>query len=962
VSGVSGTFFTFVNEPRFDYIYPALVPHPIVGHCINGRFQRFCGDAALFLSILLKNMTQSSMKRILLTGFIVLLFSIPSFAQQLSSSQRAEAQSRLQTMSPEEIDAKIKSLGMTREEAEKRAKENGIDLNTYLTGSTGTTAKSSGVLPEATPILESGPLSDTPLDKSIIEKDADKQKPVPGPKLEGLPYFGYDIFTTTPAAFEPNASGPVDADYQIGPEDVLRVSIWGQVEQQPEAEVDKEGRIFIPTAGPIVVSGLTLQKATTVLTKQLSRSFQGLTASPPTVWLDVTLAKIRPKRVFIMGEVKNPGGYTVNSYANVFNTLFAVGGPTTNGSLREIRLIRGDKVIAKVDLYAYLTGADKNNDIRVQSNDIIYVPVRKNTISLKGEVRKPAIYELLPNENIQKLLDIAGGALATAYLERIQLARIISFKDRQKNQFDRQIIDVNFRDILAKKKEYKLEDGDEITIFSILDMVKNFATISGAVYRPGTYQLQPKMRLTDLIKQADSLQPFAYLSRADILRTRPDKTLQSIQVDLSKALKGDQANNILIDSLDQVKIYSKYDVEITDDRTVSISGHIKNPGTFPYSDSLTLFDIIFQAGGLQDSLYRAQTFLYRGELLRLSDDNLTKITVPFDLQSVIDSVPEANIPLLPMDEVIIHSIEMQKLKNDFVEIRGSVKKPGRYNLTNNMTLIDLLMLAGGYTEDAWAMQAEIARLDRKKQDDTISYIYFSDLPDLRDTNAVNSFTYFQNARKNDFELKQRDHVFIRPDPNFQTHKIVSISGEVNYPGDYTLRTHNEYLSDVITRAGGPTTAAYIRGGSLFRNDERMNVDFYHVMDDPKGDDDIVLHNGDKIIVPKKPNAVRMNGQVNNPGLLGFIDGEDMWDYINRAGGLTDSADYIILYHPNGNAEKFSTGCFGGDTEVYDGSTIIATKIPIPPPEREGESVGQIIRDLFAIAASALTILVLAKQL
>ena len=901
---------------------------------------------------------------IILISLAMLLMPVTRLAsQQLSSGQVQEAKSRLGTMSPEEIDQKIKSLGMTREEAEKRAKENGIDLNTYLVGSTGATSTSSGVLPSTTPILESGPLTETPLNKSLIEKDAEKpEASSPAPKIGGLPYFGYDIFTTTPASFEPNASGPVDADYQIGPEDVLRVSIWGQVEQQTEAEVDKEGRIFIPTAGPIVVSGLTLQQASKVLTRQLSRSFQGLNANPPTVWLDVTLAKIRPKRVFIMGEVKNPGGYTVNSYANVFNTLFAVGGPTTNGSLREIRLIRGNKIIARVDLYSYLTGADKNNDVRVQSNDIIFVPVRKNTISIKGEVRKPGIYELLPNENIQKLLEYAGGAVATAYLERIQLARIISFKDRKKNQFDRQLIDVNFRDIIAKNKEYNLEDGDEITLFSILDMVKNYATISGAVYRPGTYQLQPKMRLLDLIILADSLQPFSYLQRADILRTRPDKTLQSIQVDLVKALQKDEKHNILIDSLDQVKIYSKYDVEITGNRTVSISGHVKNPGAFPYSDSITLFDIVFQAGGLQDSLYRAKTFLYRGELLRLSEDNRTKNSLIFDLKALLDSVPSANIPLKPMDEIIVHSIEISQLQEKYVDIRGSVKKPGRYALTNNMTLIDVLMLAEGYAEEAWTMQAEIARLDRKKQDDTISYIYFSDLPDLRDTNAVNSFSYFQGIRKNDFMLKHRDHIFIRPDPNFQAHQIVTIKGEVKYPGDYTLRTHNEYLSEMITRAGGTTSAAYLRGGRLNRNGDRVNVDFSNVMDDPKGDEDIVLHPGDEISLPKKPNSVRILGQVFNPTLLGFIEGDDLWDYINRAGGVTDSSDHIILYHPNGNAEQFHSGWFAGNTEVFDGSTIVVTKIPIPLPEKEGESAGTIIRDLFAIAASMFTVLVLANQL
>jgi protein involved in polysaccharide export with SLBB domain len=900
---------------------------------------------------------------------LFLLFSVmilPNanlLAQQLSPSQVDQVKQQLQSMSPDEIDAKLKSLGMTRDEAEKRAKENGIDLQSYLGGASTalTPAVDTG---SAAPILESGPIADAKSDQTVMSKEqVDQTRPDKSVVSKtGLPYFGYDIFTTTPASFEPNASGPVDADYQIGPEDVLRVSIWGQVEQQTEAEVDKDGRIFIPTAGPVVVSGLTLEKASKVLTKQLSRSFQGLNASPPTVWLDVTLAKIRPKRVFIMGEVKNPGGYTVNSYANVFNSLFAVGGPTINGSLREVRLIRGNKVIARVDLYAYLTGADKNNDLRVQSNDIIFVPVRKNSISIEGTVRNPAIYELLPGENIKKLLEFAGGPLATAYLERVQVERITPFKERVKNQFERKVVDVNFREIMEKNSDFKLTDGDKISVFSILDMVKNYATISGAVYRPGTYQLTPKMRLTDLLALADSLQPDVYLQRADILRTRPDKTLQSIRLNLGKALQGDPLNNILIDSLDQVKIYSKYEIDMTEPRTISISGHIKNPGVYPYSDSLTLYDLVFKAGGLEDSLYRAETYLLRGELIRLNPDNITKVTIPFDLKSLIDSVPGSNMTLQPMDEVVIHDIDMQQIKNEFVDIRGSVKKPGRYPLTKNMTLTDVLMLAGGYTENAWTLQGEIARIDKSKSEDTLAYIYIAKLPDLTDTVRVNSFKYFEEERKKEIVLQHRDFIFIRPNPDFHTQQLVTIAGEVKYDGEYALRTQNEYLSELIERAGCMTTAAYLRGATLTRKGERVNVDFKNVFENPKGDEDIVLHPGDSVYIPKKPNAVKMTGNINNPGLLGYIQGDDLWNYIDRAGGLKDSSDYILLYSPNGNVSRHGTGWFASDPTVYDGSTIVVAKIPPPPPEVPGESAGQVIRDVFAIAASMLTVLVLAKQL
>lgn len=796
---------------------------------------------------------------VLFLGLLLVSTNADLFAQQLSAGQQQEAQKRLQTMSPDEIDAKIKSLGMTREEAEKRAKENGIDLQSYIQGSESGT-------PAITPIVQSGPIADSPSEQNVLSKEQRDQSKPDKPVLSatGLPYFGYEIFSTTPAAFEPTASGPVDADYQIGPEDVLRVNIWGQVEQQTEAEVDKDGRIFIPTAGPVVVSGLTLEQATKTLTKQLSRSFQGLTAKPPTVWLDVTLAKIRPKRVFIMGEVKNPGGYTVSSYANVFNSLFAVGGPTINGSLREVRLIRGNKIIARVDLYSYLTGADKNNDLRVQSNDIIYVPVRKNSISIKGAVRKPAVYELLPGESLKKLLEFSGGALPTAYMERVQVERIIPFKERVKKEFERKVMDIDFRDIISKNSDYAVVDGDVVTLYSILDEVKNYVSISGSVYKPGTYQLTDGLRLSDLIELADSLRP--------------------------------------------------------------------------------------------------ETYKVRGELIRTLPDDLTKITIPFDLQSSLMKTSEENILLQPKDEVIIHTVGISRILDQFVEIYGSVKKPGRYILTENMTLIDLLLLAGGYTEDTWTLKAEIARLDRGEKGDTLAHILFANLPNLYDTVAIQNFLFYEDARKADLNLKHRDQVFIRTDPNFHVQQLVTIEGEVSFPGIYAMVTHNDFLSDLIARSGGITSAAYLRGGSLQRGVDRLNVDFQKVMNSPKTSEDIVLHSGDKIHIPKKPNTVKMTGEIFNPGLLGFIEGNDLWDYIDRAGGLKDSAQYVLLVSPNGNVEKFSTGWFTGNSEVYDGSTVIVTKEPPPPPEKEGESVGQIIRDVFAIAASVLTVLVLAKQL
>jgi protein involved in polysaccharide export with SLBB domain len=321
-----------------------------------------------------------------------------------------------------------------------------------------------------------------------------------------------------------------------------------------------------------------------------------------------------------------------------------------------------------------------------------------------------------------------------------------------------------------------------------------------------------------------------------------------------------------------------------------------------------------------------------------------------------------NIALQPKDEIVIHSIDVVRLGPLFVEIFGSVKNPGRYRLTDNMTLVDVLLLANGFTEEASRLFAEIARIDETKKDDTLAYIKIASLPDITDTSLINTFAFYNEYRKTDFVLQHRDQIYIRPNPEFHIQKVVAITGEVNHPGQYALVTHNELLSDIITRSGGPTKAAYLRGGKIIRDGSRVNIDFQVVMDSPGSKKDLIIHSGDEIEIPKKPNSVRMAGEINNTGLLSFIEGDNMWDYIDRAGGITDSADFIILLHPNGNAERFRTGIFGGNPSVYDGSIIMVSKIPVPSTDEKQVDIGNLIRDMFAIAASALTVLVLSRQL
>ncbi|MFN0158305.1 MAG: SLBB domain-containing protein, partial [Bacteroidota bacterium] len=675
----------------------------------------------------------------------------------------------------------------------------------------------------------------------------------------GLRYFGYDVFLEVPPGFEPSASGPADPEYVIGSEDVIRISVWGQVEFQNELRVDKEGRIFIPTVGQVLVSGLTLERAQESLKRQMSRSYSGLVAQPPTVWLDVTVSRLRPKRIFVMGEVEKPGGYTVGSYATVFNSLHSVGGPTVKGSLRDIRVIRGNKLIARVDLYDYLTGADQTNDIRVQNNDIIFVSVRGKTVEIRGEVRRPAVYELKEGENLQTLLRVCGGVLPTAYDGNAQIDRIKPMAERTGVE-DRRVVDVGLQGVLAGSvADVPLYDADEVQVFSVLDEKRNYVMIGGSVWRPGRYELGEVKTLRELIAAARGVQPKTYMGFAHLTRLNPDM--------------------------------------------------------------------------------------------------LTREIISFNLQALLDD-PQFDQVLMPRDSISIYSTEIIEVKDRFVSISGSVKRPGRYPLSTNMTLKDIIPLAGGYTEDAELLAAEVSRvLPRGLSGDSLAIILHPLVPtEFSPTLETPPHPdEIGGGNGGDFLLAHRDEILVKPNPNFVTQLIISIEGDVRYPGVYSLQRRAERLSEILERAGGPTQTSYMGGARFYRLGKRLLLDFSEAFVRRNPLHDIVLLQGDSIFIPSKPHTVQVRGEVNNAGLLSFIDGDDVMDYLNRAGGLTDSSNYAVLVKPSGESRRVDFGWLSSNPEVPEGSTIDVLKLPPPSNEGEPVDVAATVKDLFAILTSAVTV-------
>lgn len=914
-------------------------------------------------------------QRLLNIGLTIsLLFTIPFgslISQQITPALIQQAKSQLGTMTPEQIDAKIKEYGMTRQEAEAKAKEYGVDLESFL---------SSGSPLNVTPApavqikIDGGqqnegktvpkPVTDTIYSAPVLQNAPVAQEKKPVQRIQtpdGLEHYGYSLFQSNAGAFEPRPF--IDDQYVLGEGDVIKISLSGELQSYNEYTVNGEGRVLITGIGPILVAGSTVEKAKKAVTSALGNSYSGLVRNPPSIFLDMSVARIRPVRIFMTGEVEAPGGYAVSNFGNVFNSLFSVGGPKISGSLRDVRVIRNNKVIAKVDMYDYLFGSPKTNDVRVNDNDIIFVPLRGKTVSIKGAVLRPFAYELLPGENLKKLIEFSGGLRSLVYTERIQVDRIVPFSERVRGGDDRKIFDIDFKDIATGKKDYIVEDGDVITLFPILDRKENFVEVAGDVRRPGRFQIDKINTIKDLIAAADGLLPTVYMKRAELMREFPDEKRQMIVLDLQKVMANDPTQNLVLQKKDKLRIYNIY--ELNAPGVITISGKAKTTGSFPFADSMTIGKILRSLVGLEDSLFRANTFLDRGDIFRLNDDLISRRRVEFNIMAILDGTAK-DIPLMPGDNIRIYGLNEVDFLDKFVEIFGNVKNPGKYPLSRGLTVTDLIMLAGGYTQDAWTQRGEVARITRSESlKDSLITVTFTDLPDLFDTTKSSQDILLSKAGT--FTLIDKDQVFIRPHPDYALQQLVTVGGQVRFPGKYAISVTKERLSDIIVRAGGLQKNGYPRGGQLIRDDERLRSNFEEALSDRGGKFDPVMYPGDSIYIPINPNTVRVIGEVNNPGRYSYVPNEDRDFYIDLAGGISDSADFALITYPEGYIVKTKfPWIFTDSPEIPDGSVILVSKvIPDPPknPDEERRSTFvEIFKETTAIIATSLTILVLATQL
>lgn len=658
--------------------------------------------------------------------------------------------------------------------------------------------------------------------------------------VNGIKVFGRDIFHSSNLTFEPSLNIATPVNYRLGPGDQLQIEVWGASEANITQKVTPDGYISIPDVGPVNVNGLTVQAATNRIKSKLSQIYSGMASSNVSLSTNVkvSLGQIRTIQVNIMGEVARPGTYALSSFSTVFHALYKAGGISELGSLRNIKVVRGGRTVATVDVYDYIINGRSHSDIRLQEGDVILASPYEALVLIKGNVKRPMYYEMKNSESIRTLINYAGGFSNDAYTTAVTVNRN-NAKERTVCTVD----DMSFG-------VFKVKDGDEVSVGAILDRYDNRIEIKGAVYRPGFYELGKNIQtVKELIEKADGLLEDAFTNRAVLHRENPDKSLEVVSLNIKGILDGTEAD-ITLQKNDVLFIPSIYDLESKG--TLEILGEVYNPGTFPFAANTKLEDLIIMAGGMTESASKVRVDVTR----RINDPSSTK-----------------------------------KQKEISQTFSFSVK-------------------------DGFVVEGEPG-----------------------------------------FVLEPYDQVIVRRSPGYAPKVNVTILGEVEFEGSYSLNVRNERLSDVIKKAGGLTDFAYIEGARLERqmtpeeyqqaqelmamiqsnnrvegNDSiivtevsrtyPVGIDLAKIMKNPHTPIDPVLQDGDVIVIPQYMTTVSVSGSVHKPNSVVYNPDMKLKDYISEAGGYAERArksGTFILY-PNGHIKEL--GRNASAKEIMGGSKIV----------------------------------------
>lgn len=598
--------------------------------------------------------------------------------------------------------------------------------------------------------------------------------------------FGLDLFQNKQITFEPNLRLAAPLNYQIGPDDILKIELYGESEVAYSLKVSPEGNVNIPNIGIISLLNLTLEQAGGRISSKMANLYAGLRNKK--TFLNVTIENLRTIKVIITGEVENPGTYSLSSVASVFNALYSSGGPTENGSFRSIEIIRDGKKISVIDVYDFLMKGDFKNAIRLQDQDVILIPPYKNRVELIGEVKRPLIFEIIPGENLNDLIEFAGGFTEQAYKNRIKV--------RKNTEKGRKIEDVFYSNF----DTYLPESGDKFYVDAVLDRFENRVIINGAVFRPGEYELDSGEKLSSLILKADGLREDAFTKRAQILRRKDDLQTELISFDLSKILRKEIAD-ISLESEDIVTISSKFDIK--EDYNVFVDGEVLGgKTTLRYHDGMTLEDAIFLAGGITDAGSSKRISVSR----RVKNSDVSSVSAViaevFDLEinTEFNTPDEGQFLLKPFDIVTVRSQSGYQAQRQ-MSIEGEVFHPGFYTLLKTDEKISsVINRAGGLTAFSYPEGASLKRPLILPQPEKINEI---GLDSINVNSESNEFIGIDLKKillnpggPDDIIVQENDILFIPR--QLQT---IKINGQVAFPASIAFKK-NKRFNYYISSAGG----------------------------------------------------------------------------------------------------------------------------------------------------------------
>ncbi len=730
--------------------------------------------------------------------------------------------------------------------------------------------------------------------------------------------FGFNIFNNPNISFETSLKIPTPKNYTLGADDEILIDINGYSEEHYNLPVTSEGYIKVPKVGNVFVSGITLEEAKKRIVDRLSKIYVGLKSyngSAPNTTATVSLGSIRTIRVTLLGEVVAPGTYSMSSLSRVMNALYLSGGPNENGTFREVKVIRDKRLVAQVDLYDLLTTGNLRQNITLQDQDIIQVGPYRSRIEVQGQIRKPAIFENLPNESLERIIaEYGNGFMPDAYRQMLKIQR---YTDK-----DIKLIDLN-SELLSS---FYPKNGDVITVEQILtDRIENAVTLNGAVFRAGRYSVSDNSTLTKLIKRAEGFKQDAFLNRIIITRLREDLTKENISVNYNDIVSG-KSPDITLQREDEIRVYSG--LELLENYTVRIQGEINLKGgetaaapttgttgvsevptkgtalvtpigSFPYVKNMTVEDLILKAGGLKESAATGRIEVIRRKK-NIGQDDPSKINSTigekfnFSINSNLSMDASASKFILePFDEVFVRASPNYE-KQQFVSVEGQTIFPGVYALERkDEKLSDIIKRAGGLNSQAYPVGATLIRK---------------------------------------FKISQQE-------------------------AD-RKRTQLSDLSDVSTGVSVKVEEVKVE------TEESIGMDLVKALDSPGSSSDMILQDGDVLRIPKEPQTVRMQGEVLYPTSTRYLNGLNFKHYISEAGGFTELSarkrSYVVYANGSVDRTRKLLGLFNVYPRIEPGAEIVVPRLNAK--QLASQQLLQTVQILSATIGSVSTLFLLIKSL